>query len=514
MTLPIPSAPDYTDLDFDAIRTRLHTLLAVAFPEWTDFTRSRFENAIIDSFAFMFDVLAYYLDKRARDTRFGTVQLRRAMIELAKLIDYQLDTNSPALTDVVFSIPTITAGNVTIPPGTVVKTRGVGSQIVKFTTTAAATILAGALTSAATAVEQSEAQSYSATALGKAKEEWKLPVRPFLDGSDSMTIAGAPWTRVSDFLDSVAGDLHYTVQVDERDYAYLRVGDGVNGSTAAVGAAVAVSYKTGGGEAGNVDIGAIVKVEGAPWYDALGNQVSLSCANAAAAIGGAERETVDEARVRAPRALRVLSRCVARTDYEDLAIQVSGVARALSLSHNEDATIPEGRGRVWIVPSGGGVAPGALLAAVSTYIDTNYPVPMITSYDVLAAPYVTMNVVAYVYLEEGITVATVIAAIRQALTDLLAEEDTSGDPNELVNFGYYYRDSTGTYDGQFPYSDVENAIRDVSGVRRMGVTTDGEGMTLNGVEGNVTLLRHEFPEAGTLTLRDGDTGLVIYTGAI
>jgi hypothetical protein len=514
MTLPIPSPPDYTDRDFSAIRARLHHLIQAAFPTWSDFTRSRFENVILDAFAYMFDVLSFYLDQMARETRFGTARLRKSMIELCRLIGYDLDTQTAATTTVIFSIPVATTGVVPIATGTTVKTLGTGSQVIKFQTTAPASIAAGMTTSAATAVEHSIRRSDSFTATGEAGEEHDLTSSPFLDASDSITVGGVPWTRVDHFLDSGSADTHYTVRVNEKDVATIKFGDGVNGVQAAPGAAIVVSYKTGGGEEGNVDAASIKKVEGGPWYDMLGNQVSLSCNNIPAASGGLSRESVSEARIRAPRSLRVLNRCVARTDFEDLAIQVNGVARALALSNNEDATVAEGQVKVWVVPSGGGTASAALLASIETYINTYYPVPVVCNWETYAATYVTVNVYVWIYPEQGADVADIVTDMRSALTAFFAEEDDNGDPNENIKFGYYYRNSSGNFDGQFPYSDVEGVIKEIDGIRRLGTTVDGRGMTLNGAEDDVTLTIREFPKAGTLIVRNGDTSATEYNGPI
>jgi len=133
---------------------------------------------------------------------------------------------------------------------------------------------------------------------------------------------------------------------------------------------------------------------------------------------------------------------------------------------------------------------------------------------VLAAPYVTCNVTAWAYLEEGADATTVAAAVRAALATYFDPEDANGDPNELINFGYYYRDATGTFDGQFPLSRIEGVIAAVDGVRKLGTTADGEGTLVGGFEDDVTLAIREFPAAGTLLLRNGDTGAIMYNGAI
>jgi len=515
MTLPLPAPPDYTDLDFTAVRQRLATLIVAAFPEWSDTERSRFENVILDAFAYMMDILAFYFDQRARETRWGTATMRYAMIELARLIGYDLDTRAAATCDVVFSITTATAGNTTIPAGTTIRTLGT-ADVVRFQSQAVAVIPGGLLVAPSVVCEHSIAQSESFTATGEAGEEYILAFKPFLDASDTVTIAAVGWTRVSHFLDSGPADTHYTVRVDENDVATVKLGDGVNGATAAPGAAVVIAYKTGGGDEGNVDAHALAKVEGGPFYDALGNRVTLNCDNAAAAAGGEERESVAEARVRAPRSIRVLNRCIARLDWSDLALQVAGVARALAVTSNELVGVPEGQVWCYVVREDLTFpVPGATLTAVETYINANYPTPAICTWSALSPPTVTVNIPqCYIYLASGAVGATVATAIRTALTALFNPVDANGDPNETIDFGYNYKDATGAFEGILSLTLIEETIKAVSGIRRMGTPADGEGLQLNGVEDDVTLLAHEWPITGTITITDGDTGAPIYVGAI
>lgn len=515
MTLPLPAPQDYTDKDFEAVRARLAVLIVAAFPDWSDTERSRFENVLLDAFAFMMDVLAYYLDNMARQTRWGTVTMRYAMIELARLIGYSLDTNTASTADVIFSIPAATAGLVTIPAGTTNKTLGTASDVIRFQSQAVATIAVGLTDSLAVISEHSKAEAESYTAVGEIGEEFVLESTPFLDLSDSMTIAAIGWTRVEHFLDSGPADLHYTIRVDENDKAKVKVGDGVNGATAAVGGAVEIAYKSGGGPDGDVDATALQRVEGGPWYDALGNRVTLTCNNAAAASGGDSRESVAEAKVRAPRSIRVLNRCIARTDWSDLAIQVAGVGRALALTSNEMVGVPEGQVWLYIIREDLTFpVPAATLTAVETYITTNYPTPAVCTWDARTTPTVSVDVAVFVYLESGAVGATVAGLIRTALQALFDPVDASGDENEDIDFGYNMKDAAGAYEGEWSLDQFDTTIKTVSGIRRLGTTADGEGMTINAVEDNLSLNENEWPIRGNLTVTDGDTAAVHYNGPI
>lgn len=500
----IPTAPDYTDKDFAALNRRLELLLQAVFPAWTDFNRASFGNILKESFAFAMDVVTFYQDQQARETRWGTAQLRSSIIELARLIGYTLDGATAATADVIFSIPSARGTDVIIPAGTVCKT--LGSDPVLFQSLAIATILAGNTDAAAVSVEQSEAQSESFTATGEAGEEFVLTKRPFLDGSLALTIAGSPWTKVDNFLDSGPADLHYVLLVDEEDKATARVGDGTNGLVPTLGDAVVAAYSTGGGEDGNVEANTIVRVEGS-FADLTGVSTSVTCDNAAAASGGANRETVAQARERAPRSLRVLNRAIARTDYEDLAVQNASVARALMLTRDEYPSAPEeGRGYLYLVPVGGGNPSAALKAEVKSDIDTDYPGSLIFDWQVNDPVYETIDVVAYVYLTADATEASVEADALAALRAFFAPLNDDGTTNTAIDFGYNYSDAAGDPDPKVPLATIGNLIHDLDGVRRLGTPDDGEGLTLNGNEDDVDLTLREFPTGGNLTLRNGDTG--------
>ncbi len=87
MPIITPSQLDYTDKDFVSVKSRLEKLAHSAFPTWTDFTTAAFGNFNIEMYAHVFDILGYYLDAQAGETRWSTAQLRRNVLSLVKLIN-------------------------------------------------------------------------------------------------------------------------------------------------------------------------------------------------------------------------------------------------------------------------------------------------------------------------------------------------------------------------------------------------------------------------------------------
>lgn len=65
----LPPSIDYTDKDFDALRERLIALVRSVFPDWSDFSVASFGNVLIEMFAFVGDVLGFYLDAQTRGGR-------------------------------------------------------------------------------------------------------------------------------------------------------------------------------------------------------------------------------------------------------------------------------------------------------------------------------------------------------------------------------------------------------------------------------------------------------------
>ena len=77
----LPESVDYTDKDFDALRARLIALIKSVFPDWTDFDVASFGNLLVELYAYVGDVLTFYQDNLARESRLVTATQRSADAE-------------------------------------------------------------------------------------------------------------------------------------------------------------------------------------------------------------------------------------------------------------------------------------------------------------------------------------------------------------------------------------------------------------------------------------------------
>jgi hypothetical protein len=129
------------------------------------------------------------------------------------------------------------------------------------------------------------------------------------------------WKRVESFFASQPRSRHYTL-----DYLSGTVGfgDGRRGMVPTDGRSniVAVRYRIGGGATGNVNINTLTTLGRALAYiEAVTNPLP--------ATGGADRESIDDAKTRAPFTIKSRDRAVTSEDFEMLALRASPVlARA------------------------------------------------------------------------------------------------------------------------------------------------------------------------------------------
>ena len=137
-----------------------------------------------------------------------------------------------------------------------------------------------------------------------------------------VTEVWVPWRGRPNLAFSGPGDRDYTI---ERTHGRILFGDGIHGRIppAAVDGIRARSYRSGGGEAGNVPAAAIAQV--------LSGVVVAGVTNPRAAEGGAGSEPDAEVLARGPLTVRHRRQAVTAADYEALAFDASpavAVARA------------------------------------------------------------------------------------------------------------------------------------------------------------------------------------------
>lgn len=141
------------------------------------------------------------------------------------------------------------------------------------------------------------------------------PVRPVADDAEENEEVWVRWKRVDSFYDSKPRSRHYMIDYQTGEVEF---GDGGKGLMPPEGQnnIVARAYHIGGGSSGNVNANTVTSLTRSIAYiDTVTNPLS--------AAGGADRESVAEAKERAPHTIKSRDRAVTAEDFEMMALRAS-----------------------------------------------------------------------------------------------------------------------------------------------------------------------------------------------
>ena len=495
----IPRDFDLTFPDFESIKARLSNAILTAFSSWDNFDRAGFENILLESFCFNHDVFFKYQEQRIRETRLSTVVARPTARRLAKLhCGYTATEATAATATVTLTLSAVAVADVTIDAGTPIQTKGDNLVVGQLTT--AKTITAGNLEIDGP-WEQSTSVQETFTSSGLPRQAYYLNQAPYLAGSASVTDDGGAWTEADNFANSEPTDKHFVVVVTDDGYAQVRIGDGTYGAITT--GTVTVDYKTGGGLAGRVPADSLTTIVGS-FQDDLGNPVTVSVNNAAAAIGGTDAETVALIRTSAPASLAAQERSVGKSDIELNAERVPNVARVVALTLNERAGIPENTAHIYAVAYGtttasGRYRPAAVSSgektAIHTMVNETYPVCVTFTTIEQDTDFTVVNVEMDIRVMEGYTPSTVATSIYNALDDLFAValSDADGKAANTEN------DFGANMDNELTWGALFTTAKNVTGVRKV------DEDTFEPVN-DVYVDDWEFPQLGSVSITDVDSG--------
>jgi hypothetical protein len=132
------------------------------------------------------------------------------------------------------------------------------------------------------------------------------------------------WSEAPNFVPLGPRDRSFVTQTEDSCQTTITFGNGAHGARVPTGTAnVKATYRYGIGSAGNVDAAQISQLATHP----LGAQGVI---NPLAATGGADRDSLNQARSNAPVAVMALDRLVSTDDYAQFARTYAGIGKAVS----------------------------------------------------------------------------------------------------------------------------------------------------------------------------------------
>jgi hypothetical protein len=408
---------------------------------------------LLELFAYMGDLLNYYIDRSANEAFIGTASQRDNVLQIARLLGYKPVENTAS--NVTLTFYNSTAGSLTVPANTRVATTALTStsstQIV-FETNEALVVPAkvGTVNGSAQVGAKQGTTVYNeviGTSNGQLNQVYKLSQTSVINNSVSITAGGITYVQVPYLIDYTGYDAVFSIYTNAAGVSYIVFGDGVSGRVPANSSVIYATYRVGGGIAGNVGPNTIKTI-------LTNNQVGLSVINTyygsptddGSATGGTDAEATDSIRINAPLSLRSLNRAVSLADYAAL-VKAAGVTKASAVADVYSSVT------VFFVPYGDsgvltdGVTPSpifnATIPTIKTYLTDKIPANTTVTYQ--PAFYAKTKVLAQVVVLPKYYQAEVKSKVDGAVSQLFALD------NVAFNDSIYLH-------------DVFNAITSVSGV--------------------------------------------------
>jgi len=352
----LPNAIDYTDKDFRSLRAALLQLAEQQLPEWTDRSPADLGVLLVDLFAYMGDVILYYQDRIASEFFPSTAVERQSIVDLLRLIGYELTPASPAMADLLltFAAPATPSAIATVPHGARFAARPSGGDPLEFTylgpdqaialgsdQVRPATNAAGDPVVLYEGLPVEQGAGVGPVVIGSSRGE---PNQTFAIADQTVVLEsvvvevdeGAGWVRW-DRRESLLFDIRpdgraETSSPEARNYQLQVGGDGVTRVVLGAGRRppagtdnIRATYRVCQGAAGNLAAGTIVQavtpVAGL-----------LSVTNPEDAAGGSDEERSDHAIRFAPYGYRSGNRAVTESDYVALAQATGAVAKVRARS--------------------------------------------------------------------------------------------------------------------------------------------------------------------------------------
>ena len=352
----IPVSIDYTGKDYYSLRNELVARIQDRIPNWTGTDPHDFGVALVEAFAYLGDVMSYYIDRAANEAFIDTATQRSSVINIASTYGYVVSGYSASFITVTFT--NTSTSDVTVPAGTIISGDIITGDVVntvEFTTEGDCVVYPAdpdTLVPGQGTVNASHGRSVIqvsgnanangellGTSSGLPNMYFQLGETPVVSGSIEIYVQEgdvfSKWKQVQHLLDYNPSDLVFTVYTEEDDTVYINFGDGVSGAIPTLYSEIRAKYTVGGGVVGNVPLNSITTIEYIPGLtesQTTSLQSYLSVTNSSEGLGGVEPDSIDVIRTSAPLALRANNRAVTRQDYADLSLRAavtgSSVAKA------------------------------------------------------------------------------------------------------------------------------------------------------------------------------------------
>ena len=344
---------DYTSRDYAALKADLIALINERTSgSWNPVDYSDLGNVLVESFAYMGDVVSHYIDRVANETSIDTAIQTDTLLSLANLFDYKPSGPTPATVNILFK--NVSSASIDIPVGTQVMaplSYGPYSEVYFETTGSASAVAAGA---SITLLAQ-EGKTVNTDRPDLIDPTYNKPLPASLGTSDGTTsqeivlldvnvvdssiavyigqgVAFTTWKYVDNLLEYGPSDTVFTTKRNSDNTTTIIFGDAVNGAVPPSGQLISSLYKTSVGLSGNIKAATVTELTFVPGN--LDPQITsyFTVSNALPASGGADPDDISQIKKKIKATIMTQRRAITLKDFANLALEVPLVGKANATS--------------------------------------------------------------------------------------------------------------------------------------------------------------------------------------
>jgi hypothetical protein len=326
---------DFSGLDFETARRAILEYIATYYPnEFNDFTSSNGIIMLTEIVASCVAKLALRGDILAQESTLPTALTEEAVVNHLALINQKIKRQTPASTDIEITVDRPIISDIEIEAGTSFSIQGPDNKPVVYELykapgdyTSRISIPAGKRGIIAFAIEGEWSSTIIANSSGGPNQRLIVEEANMLEDPIYVYVRSGSsqeeWLVVTDPIERYTANdkVVEVIFIDTR--AIFRFGDNITGQSPPSGAQIEIRYRVGGGRRGRIGVSQIEQTLTLTPLPPASAPIPVLFRNIVPSRGGFDKETLEEAKRRAPRDYSLQRSIVTADDYAQAATSYS-----------------------------------------------------------------------------------------------------------------------------------------------------------------------------------------------
>jgi len=312
---------NYTNYDFTDLTNQLQARVQAVSGTWKDIRESATGQMLLELYAYVGNLIGYYIERRAEECYIGTAQLLSSVINIVRILNFLPARQISAQGFLTFSIAAPISLNVYIPKYTSCQSN-VG---IKYLTSQDFVLLAGQ-SSVTVPCIQGQIVSVNQASNGAANQIYNINDTNIENTNLFVYVANALWNQVSSFVASTATSPDYMLRTEMDGTVSVMFNDGISGMIPPGGAQITMQYVKTDGVNGNAYSSGVVTTINSVLHDDSQTVQTLTVTNTDPILGGAGAQTIDQIKALAPQVFNAGGRLVTKADHIAILKNYGGIA--------------------------------------------------------------------------------------------------------------------------------------------------------------------------------------------